>query len=128
ATETAGALAEARRTVRIQKGEGVVGRTALTLEPVQVPDITVPGAHGGRLRDTPIESGVPAVPAGPMGYARPPIRAPRGARPQPPLAPPRRADRPAPDLRHPVGPGNPERPALSRDRGQERPTRGRQPA
>src|SRR5262249_55312035 len=70
ATETAGALAEARRTVRIQKGEGVVGRTALTLEPVQVPDITVPGAHGGRLRDTLIESGVRAVLAVPMVYER----------------------------------------------------------
>ncbi len=68
ATATAGALAEARRAVRIQKGEGVVGRTALTLEPVQVPDITVPGAHGGRLRDTLIESGVRAVLAVPMVY------------------------------------------------------------
>jgi two-component system, NtrC family, sensor kinase len=70
ATETAAALAQARRTVRIQKGEGVVGRTALTLEPVQVPDITVPGAHGGRLRDTLIESGVRAVLAIPMVYER----------------------------------------------------------
>ena len=68
ATQAADALAEARRTVRIQKGEGVVGRTALTLEPVQVPDITVPGAHGGRLRDTLIESGVRAVLAVPMVY------------------------------------------------------------
>ncbi|HYK11071.1 MAG TPA: GAF domain-containing protein, partial [Gemmatimonadales bacterium] len=70
ATETVGPLAEARRSVRIQKGEGVVGRTALTLEPVQVPDITVPGAHGGRLRDTLIESGVRAVLAVPMVYER----------------------------------------------------------
>jgi len=68
ATETAAALAEARRTTRIQKGEGVVGRTALTLEPVQVADITVPGAHGGRLRDTLIDSGVRAVLAVPMIY------------------------------------------------------------
>jgi GAF domain-containing protein len=66
ATETAGALAEARRTMRIRKGEGVVGRTALTLEPVQVPDITAPGAHGGRLRETLIASGVRAILAVPM--------------------------------------------------------------
>jgi signal transduction histidine kinase len=68
ATETAAALAEARRTMRIQKGEGVVGRTALTLEPVQVADITVPGAHGGRLRDILIDSGVRAVLAVPLVY------------------------------------------------------------
>src|SRR6202035_2960020 len=42
ATETGGALAEARRATRVRKGEGVVGRTAITLEPVQVPDITGP--------------------------------------------------------------------------------------
>ena len=34
ATDPAGALAEARRTARIGKGEGVVGRTAVTLGPV----------------------------------------------------------------------------------------------
>src|SRR5262249_47462761 len=49
-TDTSGALAEARRTTRIRKGEGVLGRTAITLEPVQVPDIAVPGAYEGRLR------------------------------------------------------------------------------
>src|SRR5262249_50481618 len=32
-TDTGEALAEARRTTRIQKGEGVLGRTAITLEP-----------------------------------------------------------------------------------------------
>jgi len=66
ATETGGALAEARRTTRIRKGEGALGRTAITLEPVQVPDITVPGAHESRLRDILIESGVRAVLAVPM--------------------------------------------------------------
>ena len=66
ATETGGALAEARRATRVQKGEGVVGRTAITLEPVQVPDITVPGAHESRLRENLIESGVRAILAVPM--------------------------------------------------------------
>ena len=66
ATETGGALAEARRTTRIRKGEGVLGQTAITLEPVQVPDITVPGAYAGRLRENLIESGVRAILAVPM--------------------------------------------------------------
>ncbi|HEU4367814.1 MAG TPA: GAF domain-containing protein [Methylomirabilota bacterium] len=66
ATETGGALAEARRSTRIRKGEGALGRTAITLEPVQVPDITVPGAHESRLREILIEAGVRAVLAVPM--------------------------------------------------------------
>jgi signal transduction histidine kinase len=66
ATETGGALAEARRTTRIRKGEGVLGRTAITLEPVQVPDIIVPGAYEGRLRENLVESGIRAILAVPM--------------------------------------------------------------
>jgi signal transduction histidine kinase len=66
ATETGGALAEVRRTTRIPKGEGVLGRTAITLEPVQVSDITVPGAYESRLRDNLIESGIRAILAVPM--------------------------------------------------------------
>ncbi len=65
-TETGGALAEARRTNRIRAGEGALGRTAITLEPVQVPDITLPGAYAGRLRENLIESGIRAVLAVPM--------------------------------------------------------------
>src|SRR5262249_15928466 len=68
ATETGEALAEARRTTRIRKGEGVLGRTAITLELAQVPDITVPGAYEGRLRETLVQSGVRAVLAVPMVY------------------------------------------------------------
>jgi GAF domain-containing protein len=66
AAATGGALAEARRTTRIRKGEGALGRTAITLDPVQVADITVPGAHESRLREVLIESGVRAVLAVPM--------------------------------------------------------------
>src|SRR5215831_1775281 len=66
AAEPAGALTEARRTARIGKGEGVVGRTAVTLAPAQVPDITVAGAYEGRLRETLIEAGVRGVLAVPM--------------------------------------------------------------
>jgi signal transduction histidine kinase len=67
-TETDGTLAEARRTNRIRKGEGVLGLTAITLESVQVPDITVPGAYTGRLRENLIESGIRAILAVPMVY------------------------------------------------------------
>ena len=66
ATESGGALAEARRRTRVRKGEGAIGRTAATLEPVQVPDITVPGAYESRLRENLIESGIRAVLAVPM--------------------------------------------------------------
>src|SRR5262249_24101717 len=66
ATETGGALAEARRTTRIRKGEGVLGRTAVTLEPVQVPDIAMPDAYEGRLRENLVESGIRAILAVPM--------------------------------------------------------------
>jgi signal transduction histidine kinase len=66
ATETGGALAEARRATRVRKGEGVVGRTAITLEPVQVPDITGPGAYVGANRKNLIESGIHAILAVPM--------------------------------------------------------------
>jgi signal transduction histidine kinase len=66
ATETGGALAEARRTTRIRKGEGVLGRTAITLEPAQVSDITLPGAYEGRLRENLVKSGIRAILAVPM--------------------------------------------------------------
>jgi signal transduction histidine kinase len=65
-TETSGVLAEQRRTNRIRKGEGVLEQTAISLEPVQVPDITVPGAYAGRLRENLIESGIRAILAVPM--------------------------------------------------------------
>jgi signal transduction histidine kinase len=67
-TETGSALAEARRTNRIRKGEGVLGQTAITLESVQVSDITLPGAYAGRLRENLIESGIRAILAVPMVY------------------------------------------------------------
>jgi signal transduction histidine kinase len=67
-TETGSPLAEARRTNRIRKGEGVLGQTATTLESVQVSDITVPGAYAGRFRENLIESGIRAILAVPMVY------------------------------------------------------------
>jgi signal transduction histidine kinase len=65
-TDTGEGLAEARRSTRIRKGEGVLGRTAMTLEPVQVADIAMPGAYEGRLREILIDAGVRAILAVPM--------------------------------------------------------------
>jgi signal transduction histidine kinase len=66
ATETGGARAAARRGARFRKGQGVLGRTAITLEPAQVPDITVPGAYESPRRNNLIESGIRAILAVPM--------------------------------------------------------------
>ncbi|MDO8477546.1 MAG: GAF domain-containing protein [Candidatus Rokubacteria bacterium] len=66
ATEQGGALALARRATRIRKGEGLVGRTAITLEPVQGADISAAGADESRLRDNLIESGIRGLLAVPM--------------------------------------------------------------
>ncbi len=68
AAETGGALAAARRSLRIAKGEGAIGRTAVTREPVQVPDITAPGAYESRVRENLIASGIRAVLAMPMAH------------------------------------------------------------
>ena len=68
AAETGGALAAARRSIRIAKGEGAIGRTAVTREPVEVPDITAAGAYESRVRDNLIASGIRAVLAMPMAH------------------------------------------------------------
>src|SRR4030095_6287022 len=52
--------------MRYQRGEGAIGRTAITRQPVQVPDIIVPGAYDSRVRPSLIESGGRAVLAVPM--------------------------------------------------------------
>jgi GAF domain-containing protein len=66
ATQQGAALAEARRAARIRKGEGVLGRTAVTLEPVQVADITVGGAYESRLRENLNRVRRPGHPGAPM--------------------------------------------------------------
>jgi GAF domain-containing protein/CheY-like chemotaxis protein len=45
----------------IRRGEGVGGRMALTLEPVQIPDIGEPGAYTGPLRDVLLRTGSRAI-------------------------------------------------------------------
>jgi GAF domain-containing protein/anti-sigma regulatory factor (Ser/Thr protein kinase) len=59
-------LASILRGTRYRRGEGAIGRTAITRQPVQVADITVPGAYDSRVRTNLIESGVRAVLAVPM--------------------------------------------------------------
>jgi signal transduction histidine kinase len=66
ATESGGTLAQVRRTTRIRKGEGGIGRTAVTLEPVQFADISIPGAYESPVRDNLLESGIRAILAVPM--------------------------------------------------------------
>jgi GAF domain-containing protein/CheY-like chemotaxis protein len=57
---------DAQRGVRLRKTEGVVGRAALTREPVQIPDITVPGAYESPMRATLVEVGYRAMLAVPL--------------------------------------------------------------
>ena len=55
-----------RRTARVRRGEGAVGRLALTDAPVQIPDITTSGAYEGRLREALIAIGTRALLAIPL--------------------------------------------------------------
>jgi GAF domain-containing protein len=66
ASQTQPGLASTLRGMRYQRGEGAIGRTAITRQPVQVPDITVPGAYDSHVRASLIQSGVRAVLAVPM--------------------------------------------------------------
>ncbi|HEU4370603.1 MAG TPA: response regulator, partial [Methylomirabilota bacterium] len=58
-------VAAARRTP-IPRGEGVLGRMAVTREPVQVPDIGKEGAYHSPLRDTLLRTGTRALLAIPL--------------------------------------------------------------
>ncbi|MDO8478359.1 MAG: GAF domain-containing protein [Candidatus Rokubacteria bacterium] len=52
---------EALRAVPLRKGEGLMGRAAEMREPVQIPDITQPGAYQSSVRDTLIRFGYRAL-------------------------------------------------------------------
>jgi len=52
---------EASRAMPLRKGEGVMGRAVQTREPIQIPDIAVPGAYQSRLRDVLIRAGYRAL-------------------------------------------------------------------
>ena len=55
------AFVEALRAAPLRKGEGLMGRAAEMREPVQIPDIAVPGAYPGGLRDTLLRFGYRAL-------------------------------------------------------------------
>jgi GAF domain-containing protein len=52
---------EALRAVPLRKGEGLMGRAAEMREPIQIPDITQPGAYQSSVRDTLIRFGYHAL-------------------------------------------------------------------
>jgi signal transduction histidine kinase/CheY-like chemotaxis protein/HPt (histidine-containing phosphotransfer) domain-containing protein len=54
-------IVEALRTLPFRRGEGVMGRAAESHEPVQIPDIAVPGAYQSRHRDLLIGAGYRAL-------------------------------------------------------------------
>jgi signal transduction histidine kinase len=51
----------ALRAVPLRKGEGLMGRAAEMREPIQIPDITQPGAYQSSVRDTLIRFGYRAL-------------------------------------------------------------------
>ena len=57
---------EALRAARLRKGEGLMGRAAEMREPIQIPDITQPGAYQSGVRDTLIRFGYRALLAVPL--------------------------------------------------------------
>jgi GAF domain-containing protein len=60
------AFEEAIRHVRIRKGEGVGGRAAELREPLQVADITQPGAYESSIRDLVVQAGYRSALAVPL--------------------------------------------------------------
>jgi signal transduction histidine kinase len=55
------AVAAVAQRAPIRRGEGVAGRMAVTLEPVQIADIAEPGAYSGPLRDVLLQTGTRAL-------------------------------------------------------------------
>jgi signal transduction histidine kinase len=60
------AVASALRRAPIRRGDGAVGRVAVTREPVQIADIALEGAYHGALRDLLLQSGTRALLAIPL--------------------------------------------------------------
>jgi GAF domain-containing protein len=50
-------VAEILKVSSIRKGEGAIGRAALTRAPVQIPDVSLPGAYEGPLRAALLRAG-----------------------------------------------------------------------
>ena len=62
----AGGLVAARREVGIRKGEGALGRLAVTREPIQITDIADEGAYQSHLRGVLLAAGVRSLLAVPL--------------------------------------------------------------
>jgi signal transduction histidine kinase len=62
----AGGLVTLRREVGIRKGEGAIGRLAVTREPTQIPDITDEGAYQSPLRSVLMGAGIRSLLAVPL--------------------------------------------------------------
>src|SRR5207244_12734232 len=60
------AFVAALRAVPLRKGEGLMGRAAAMREPIQIPDITQPGAYESSVRDTLVRFGYRALLAVPL--------------------------------------------------------------
>jgi GAF domain-containing protein len=60
------AFVEALRASPLRKGEGLMGRAAEMREPIQIPDITQPGAYRSSVRDTLTRFGYRALLAVPL--------------------------------------------------------------
>jgi signal transduction histidine kinase len=56
----------ANSNARVRRGEGAVGRLAISQRPVQIPDITHEGAYEGRLRNSLVGAGTRALLAIPL--------------------------------------------------------------
>jgi GAF domain-containing protein len=56
----------ANSNARVRRGEGAVGRLAISQRPVQIPDIAHEGAYEGRLRDSLVSAGTRALLAIPL--------------------------------------------------------------
>ncbi len=59
-------LAGAQRSTVLRKGEGAVGRLAVTREPIQIPDIAEEGAYQGPLREVLTRTGYRSLLAVPL--------------------------------------------------------------
>jgi GAF domain-containing protein/CheY-like chemotaxis protein len=57
---------EIARQTPARKGDGATGRLAITREPIEITDITAPGAYEGRLKDALIRTGYRGLLAAPL--------------------------------------------------------------
>ena len=108
-------------------GDGVVGRAAVNREPVVVPNILEERAYAPRMRQIARTLRLPCQPGGSLATRRPHRRRLGGTQKIHRRVPPR-SHRAVENLRDPIRLGDPKRPAVPRDRGEEPADRSRQPA